>query len=311
MFIYLLFFLSLFTDMFAENEQNLSMLISGLTSLSESSAAIKTPATGTPIPAGTASTLKLIQEEKTGPHLYTEYQLGNYKILLIIQDILKQPADAIVNAANSGCLGGGGIDGIISKVGGEDPTKPGQYTTLYDLRVALPGTPRCPLGDGRITRGGWLQYPFADLKIGIHNPRENFNYVIHAVGPQCSVVITLEEKTTLANTYVNVLERVNAFNRNPKNPKYAEFEKIDIADLRENYQINSLNFPTISTGIFGCSTNETAHSVVTAVYNLLKAAPNLDIKQINFVFWDPGNQNKAKLDYNLYQQAFSKYLNKH
>lgn len=74
--------------------------------------------------------------------------------------------DAIVNAANTGCLGGGGIDGRINDLGGH---------LLHQARLALPVLKetelsykvRCNVGDAKITTSGNL-------------PCE---HVIHAVGP--------------------------------------------------------------------------------------------------------------------------------
>merc|ERR1719193_167112 len=71
--------------------------------------------------------------------------------------------NAIVNAANQGCLGGGGVDGAISSAGGR---------ALYEARSKLPlvdgkGAVRCPTGEARLTIGGNLKA----------------NYCIHAVGP--------------------------------------------------------------------------------------------------------------------------------
>lgn len=307
---YVLMLIMLFFNACA-NVQNLSVLTTNMIALAESPAAIKAMPT---------ATLKLIKEEIGGEHPYTEYALGNYNIRLIIQDILQIPADAIVNAANEGCLGGGGIDGVISKAGGSSVTGKDQYTTLYDLRVALPVIRttsygvhiRCPLGDGRITRGGWLQYQYKDEKVGTdkNEKRASFNYVIHAVGPQCSGNVTQEQKEALATTYVNVLKRVEAFNKNPQDKNYPEFAKIDISDLGQHYKIKSLSFPTISTGIFGCTTGQTAEKVVRFVYDFLNTHSHLEIQQINFLFWDPRNLSKAKADYNIYKQAFAKYLNK-
>jgi O-acetyl-ADP-ribose deacetylase (regulator of RNase III) len=71
---------------------------------------------------------------------------------------------AIVNAANEGCLGGGGVDGAISEAGGRN---------LYRDRLALPvvhRSVRCPTGDVRLTGPG----DYDLLKV---------NYVVHAVGP--------------------------------------------------------------------------------------------------------------------------------
>ena len=77
--------------------------------------------------------------------------------------------DAIVNAANRTCLGGGGVDGAISKAGGPE---------LLKARQALPVIKRegkedirCPTGEARITIGGRLRA----------------KWCIHAVGPNYRV----------------------------------------------------------------------------------------------------------------------------
>ncbi|WP_454763803.1 O-acetyl-ADP-ribose deacetylase [Cupriavidus campinensis] len=74
-------------------------------------------------------------------------------------DITRIEVDAIVNAANSGLLGGGGVDGAIHGAGG-----PAIMAACREIRDAQGG---CPTGEAVITTGGLLPAP----------------YVIHAVGP--------------------------------------------------------------------------------------------------------------------------------
>jgi O-acetyl-ADP-ribose deacetylase (regulator of RNase III) len=80
---------------------------------------------------------------------------------VIHADITRLARDAIVNAANPGLLGGGGVDGAIHRAAG-----PGLLKACRALPEAAPGV-RCPTGEARITPGFALPA----------------RWVIHTVGP--------------------------------------------------------------------------------------------------------------------------------
>jgi O-acetyl-ADP-ribose deacetylase (regulator of RNase III) len=103
------------------------------------------------------------------------------KLRLVVGDITKIPVDAIVNAANSGLRGGGGVDGAIHRAGGAAIMR-----ELVEIRARSGG---CPTGSAVVTGAGAL-------------PAQ---YIFHAVGPIYHDGLHREPEH-LANCYRTCLE---------------------------------------------------------------------------------------------------------
>lgn len=89
----------------------------------------------------------------------SELRIGERILTLVRGDIATVAADAIVNAANSALVGGGGVDGAIHRAGGP--------AIMADLRLRYGPNRHCPTGSAVISLAG-------DLPA---------RWVIHAVGP--------------------------------------------------------------------------------------------------------------------------------
>lgn len=102
------------------------------------------------------------------------------RVLVSVGDITREAVDAVVNAANSTLLGGGGVDGAIHRAGG-----PSILEECREIRRTL--YPKgLPTGEAVITGGGLLPARF----------------VIHTVGP---IYGRGREAELLASAYRNSL----------------------------------------------------------------------------------------------------------
>ena len=102
------------------------------------------------------------------------------QIQIIQGDITKQKVDAIVNAANSSLMGGGGVDGAIHRAGGP--------AILEECKKIIEKQGKCATGGSVITTAGNLPAKF----------------VIHTVGPVWNGGRN-NEPMKLANCYTNSL----------------------------------------------------------------------------------------------------------
>ncbi|MCX6316462.1 MAG: O-acetyl-ADP-ribose deacetylase [Bacteroidetes bacterium] len=102
------------------------------------------------------------------------------RIAIVKGDITKIKVDAIVNAANTSLLGGGGVDGAIHRAGGS--------AILEDCRKIIARQGGCKTGEAVITTAGKLPA----------------TYVIHTVGPVWNGGKNGEEEN-LSRCYINSL----------------------------------------------------------------------------------------------------------
>jgi O-acetyl-ADP-ribose deacetylase (regulator of RNase III) len=89
----------------------------------------------------------------------SERTIGRTRIITVQGDITRQDTEAIVNAANSSLMGGGGVDGAIHRAGGPQ--------ILEECKRIIAEIGRCQTGEAVITGGGKLEA----------------KHVIHTVGP--------------------------------------------------------------------------------------------------------------------------------
>jgi O-acetyl-ADP-ribose deacetylase (regulator of RNase III) len=152
----------------------------------------------------------------------------------VLADITKLHVDAIVNAANSTLLGGGGVDGAIHRAAGPD--------LVHECRL-LGG---CKAGDARITKGYRLPARF----------------IIHTVGPVWRDGICNEEEV-LSSCYRRCLE------------------------VAGKYSINSIAFPSISTGIYGFPIAKASQIAVSTTRSFLSLEN--PITEVIFCCFSPGD----------------------
>lgn len=162
------------------------------------------------------------------------------RVRVLTGDITQQAVDALVNAANSTLLGGGGVDGAIHRAGG-----PSILEECHALRRER-YPEGLPAGEAVITGAGLLPARF----------------VIHTVGP----VWGLEggrEAELLAGCYRNSLA------------------------LAAAHALQSIAFPSISTGAFGYPRHEAAAVASRVVAEFFEGGGQL--AEVRLVFFSQGD----------------------
>ena len=159
------------------------------------------------------------------------------RVLAIEQgDITHQTTDAIVNAANSSLMGGGGVDGAIHRGGGA--------SILEECRAIVSRRGRLPPGAAVATGGGNL-------------PASN---VIHTVGPVWHGGRSGEPEV-LASAYRESLL------------------------VAETLHLESVAFPSISTGAYRYPVEQASSLAVRTVMNFLRTEAD-SVTRVVFVLFD-------------------------
>lgn len=166
------------------------------------------------------------------------------RIQVIKGDITQLKVDAIVNAANTSLMGGGGVDGAIHRAAGEE------------LKVECRKLGGCPTGEARITAGFQL-------------PAKN---VIHAVGPVWHGGKTRENQL-LASCYKNSLDlavkngiRTIAFPAISCGVYRFPFDKaakIAVQEVKKFLEVNS----TVEKVIFSCFNDDIYNAYLDEINN--------------------------------------------
>ncbi|MFP3987036.1 O-acetyl-ADP-ribose deacetylase [Streptomyces sp. E11-3] len=167
-------------------------------------------------------------------------------ITLVRGDITEQSVDAIVNAANSSLLGGGGVDGAIHRRGGPDI-----LAACRDLRASLPQAlnsvraGEAPFGKGLPT----------GQAVATTAGRLDARWVIHTVGPVWQP--SGSDPSLLASCYR---------------------ESLRIAD---ELGARTIAFPAISTGVYRWPMEDAARIAVETVRDTATA-----VDEVRFVLFD-------------------------
>lgn len=218
------------------------------------------------------------------PGFPAPYEKPTTQIIIKIGNMMKLPVDAVVNAANSDLVSGGGIDGIITanrdpQTGAQLVPAQGdtsgkilqQYVFLKRMRMSpITQQSKLPVGTAIITDSGTIKQQQA----------RTIRYVISTVGPQGPQSNDVKNKQ-LYDAYFNAL--MLACNHDQNAERILNRIDQDLALQLLKQPIQTIAFPSISTGIYSYPVIEASALSLRACLDFVREHPHA-LKKIYLVF---------------------------
>ena len=167
-------------------------------------------------------------------------------------DITKFPVEAIVNAANKYLEHGGGVAYAIAKAAAGDVR---EYIKISKEAM------REQIGREYIEHGEVVVTPAMKME------QHGIKYVIHTVGPYCESKWDENKKEKLRKAILGALRKA------------------------EEIGVESIAFPAISAGIYGCPFEEVVKTFVETVKEFSREARN--VKEVYLVLYSKENYERA------------------
>ncbi len=181
-----------------------------------------------------------------------DIKLNGLRLKLVRGDITKYRADAIVNAANKYLEHRGGVALAIAKACMEEVES---YIRICKDEM------KKQIGREYIEHGEVVVTPSFNLEAA------GIRYVIHTVGPICHGEWNEDLKEKLRRAIMAPLKKA------------------------EELGINSIAFPTISAGIYGCPFEEVVKTFLEVVRDFAKSAKKVNV--VSLVVYDEKSANSA------------------
>ena len=182
-----------------------------------------------------------------------EIKIGGIVVKLVQGDITSYPAKAIVNAANKHLEHGGGVAYAIAKACAGNAA---EYTRISKEAM------KEQVGRSYIEHGEVVVTPAMRLE------EKGIKFVIHTVGPICSGKWDDSFKEKLYKAFKAPLEKA------------------------EELKLDSIAFPAVSAGIYGCPLEEVVKTFREAIEDFSKGASY--VREVALVIYDEKSVETAK-----------------